>query len=232
MKNLAIIPARAGSKGVPNKNIRPLAGKPLMAWTIEAAIKSGVIEKVVVSTDSEEYANIAREWGADVPFLRSEATSNDSATCWDVCREVLDNLSALGEEYDTFTLLQPTSPLRTAEDIVAAHELFLERDAKAVVSVSESPRPPFALNTLPESLSMDNFYRRETNRPRQAFDKYYYVNGAICMVRVATFPEDNYIYRDNLYAYVMEDYTGHDIDTELDFILGEAIVKNFGAYNG
>lgn len=227
MKNVAIIPARSGSKGIPNKNILPLAGKPLMAWTIEAAVKSGIFDKVVVSTDSEEYAAIAREWGADVPFLRSEKTANDTATCWDVCREVLDSLSAIDEEFETFTLLQPTSPLRTAEDIIEAHKLYVEKDAKAVVSVSVSPRPPFALNTLPESLSMDNFYRRETNRPRQAFDKYYYVNGAICMVRVATFPEDNYIYRDNLYAYVMKEHNGHDIDTELDFAIAETIIEKF-----
>ena len=227
MKNVAIIPARSGSKGVPNKNILPLAGKPLMAWTIEAAVKSGVFDKIIVSTDSEEYAEIARIWGAEVPFMRSEKTSNDTATCWDVCREVLDCLSAIGDEFDTFTLLQPTSPLRTAEDIIRANELYIERGAKAVVSVSESPRPPFALNTLPSSLSMDNFYRRETNRPRQAFDKYYYVNGAICMVRVATFPEDNYIYNDNLYAYVMKDYSGHDIDTALDFAIAETIIEKF-----
>ena len=110
MKNIAIITARSGSKGLPNKNILPLDGKPLIAHTIIAAKESGMFDTVMVSTDSEEYAAIAREWGAEVPFLRSEENSSDKAGSWDVVREVLDEYRKRGEEFDTFTLLQPTSP--------------------------------------------------------------------------------------------------------------------------
>ena len=120
MKNIAIITARSGSKGLPHKNIKLLNGKPLMAWSIEAALKSGMFDTVIVSTDSEEYARIAREYGAEVPFLRSEATSGDNANSWDTVAEVLDNYRKLGREFDTFMLLQPTSPLRSAEDIQRA----------------------------------------------------------------------------------------------------------------
>ena len=112
MKNIAIIPARSGSKGVIDKNIRDLHGKPLMAYTIEAALGSGVFDEVMVSTDSEKYAQIAREWGAAVPFLRSERTSTDSASSWDMVDEVLGEYEKRGRIFDTFCLLQPTSPLR------------------------------------------------------------------------------------------------------------------------
>ena len=102
MKNIAIIPARSGSKGVRDKNIRDLCGKPLMAHTIEAALGSGEFEEVMVSTDSEQYAEIARKYGANVPFLRSAKTSGDSASSWDMVDEVLDGYAALGKTFDSF----------------------------------------------------------------------------------------------------------------------------------
>ena len=117
MKPLAIIPARSGSKGLRDKNIKPMAGKPLMVYSIQAALDSGVFDEVMVSTDSEHYADIAREWGGSVPFLRSETTSTDHASSWDMVKEVLEGYRSLGKEYDSFCLLQPTSPLRTAQDI-------------------------------------------------------------------------------------------------------------------
>lgn len=124
MKNIAIITARSGSKGLPNKNIRLLNGKPLMAYTIEAAIKSNMFDEVFVSTDSEEYADIAKEYGASVPFLRSQENAGDSSSSWDVVKETIENYKELGKVYDTVALLQPTSPLRRAEDIVAGYKLM------------------------------------------------------------------------------------------------------------
>lgn len=117
MGNLAIIPARSGSKGLPGKNKKPLLGKPLMAYAIEAAVESGLFKAVHLSTDSEEYAEIGRSWGAEVPFLRSLRNSSDTASSWDAVLEVLEQYSRQGREFDTVMLLQPTSPLRTAEDI-------------------------------------------------------------------------------------------------------------------
>ena len=117
MKNIAIIPARSGSKGVRDKNIRNLCGKPLMAYTIEAALESGEFDEVMVSTDSEHYAEIARKYGASVPFLRSAKTASDSASSWDMVDEVLNCYAMLGKSFDTFCLLQPTSPLRDKKDI-------------------------------------------------------------------------------------------------------------------
>ena len=143
MKNLAIIPARSGSKGLPDKNIKPLLGKPLMAYSIEAAIASGVFDEVMVSTDSEKYAEIAKSWGANVPFLRSKVTASDTASSWDMADEVLNNYrDKFGLTFDTFCLLQPTSPLRTAENIRAAYYLYSQKAKFAVVSVCETEHFP------------------------------------------------------------------------------------------
>lgn len=120
MRSIAIIPARSGSKGLPDKNIRPLNGKPLLAYSIEAALASGLFDTVHVSTDSERYADIARQYGADEPFLRSAETSSDTASSEDAIREVLRRYEEMGQRFDAFMLLQPTSPLRTADDIRAA----------------------------------------------------------------------------------------------------------------
>jgi len=109
MKNIAIIPARSGSKGLPDKNIRLLCGKPLLAYSIEAALQSDMFDVVHVSTDSIQYAEIAKKFGADVPFLRSTETSSDSASSWDVVKEVIEKYQKVGKCFDTFMLLQPTS---------------------------------------------------------------------------------------------------------------------------
>ena len=133
MKNIAIIPARSGSKGLVDKNIKELQGKPLIAYSIEAALQSGFFDEVMVSTDSDVYAYIAKEWGAQVPFLRSAEMASDSAGSWDTVREVLDRYKALGKEFDTVCLLQPTSPLRTQEDIRNAYQIYQNKNAKAVI---------------------------------------------------------------------------------------------------
>ena len=124
MRRIAIIPARSGSKGLKDKNIKELNGKPLIAYSIEAALASKMFDKVFVSTDSQKYADIAIQYGADASFLRSEENSSDTAGSWDVIREVISKLKDMGEEYDEVMLLQATSPLRTVEDIVKSIELL------------------------------------------------------------------------------------------------------------
>ena len=184
MKTIAIIPARSGSKGLPDKNIRDLCGKPLIAYSIEAAISSKMFDTVMVSTDSEKYAGISREYGAEVPFLRSKVTSGDSAGSWDVVREVIENYKKLGKEFDTVMLLQPTSPLRTAEDIVNAFKLKEQNQASAIVSVCEMDHSPLWSNTLPESLSMNGFIK-QVDLPRQKLPTYYRINGAVYLFDIS-----------------------------------------------
>ena len=226
MKNIAIIPARSGSKGLRDKNIRLLNGKPLLAYTIEAALKSKCFDTVMVSTDSKRYAKIAREYGAEVPFLRSEATSQDSTSPWEVVREVLENYRTLGKEFDTFTLLQPTSPLRNAKDIRNAYAEMKEKNANAVVSMCELECSMHLVNTLPKSLSMKGFISDEQyNKRRQEIQPYYRFNGAIYISKVKTFMKHMNIYNDKCYAYIMDRSRSYDIDDKNDLKIVEALLK-------
>ena len=226
MKNIAIIPARSGSKGLKDKNIRLLNGKPLLAYTIEAALKSKCFDIVMVSTDSKKYAKIAKEYGAEVPFLRSEETSQDSTSPWDVMKEVLDMYKGLGEEFDTFCLLQPTSPLRNAKDIRNAYQELEEKKANAVVSMCELECSMHLVNTLPKNLSMKGFISNEQyNKRRQDIRPYYRFNGAIYISRVKSFMKHMNIYDDKCYAYIMDRSRSYDIDDKDDLKIVEALLK-------
>lgn len=220
MKSIAIIPARSGSKGLPDKNIRVLGGKPLIAYSIEAALRSKMFDIVMVSTDSDKYAGISRQYGAEVPFLRSEITSGDSAGSWDVVREVLNEYKKLGREFDSVMLLQPTSPLRTAEDIVSAFKLKEEKKANAIVSVCEVDHSPLWSNTLPESLSMNGFVKN-SDVPRQQLPTYYRINGAVYLTDTMLLHKGDRIYDNNCFAYIMPRDRSVDIDNEMDFHMAE-----------
>ena len=222
MKNIAVIPARSGSKGLKDKNIKLLNDKPLIWYSIQAAIASECFEEVMVSTDSEKYAEIARECGAAVPFLRSEEMSADKASSWDTVREVLDNYKDLGKEFDTVMLLQPTSPLRTAEDIRNAFAILKEKNADSVVGVCVMDHSPLWSNVLPANRCLDGFIRPEVKEAsgRQSLPTYYRINGAIYLTKVTGALGTN-LYSDSGYAYVMEQAKSIDIDTELDFKMAE-----------
>ena len=226
MNNLAIIPARSGSKGLKDKNIKLLNGKPLIAYSIEAAKKSEIYSHILVSTDSERYGEIAIQYGAEVPFYRSEENASDVASSWDVVKEVLKKYQEMGIVFDTFTLLQPTSPLRKYEDIKKAYELFKEKDAIAVVSVCEMEHSPLWSNTLPEDLSMENFEDEEIALlPRQSLPTYYRENGAIYILKTDYLFEQKNIYKDKCYAFVMDAMNSIDIDSELDFLFAKSIME-------
>ena len=226
MRNIAIIPARSGSKGIIDKNIKDLCGKPLMAYTIEAALNSDCFDEVMVSTDSELYADIARGLGANVPFLRSELTSSDTASSWDMVDEVLNVYQKRVYEFDTFCLLQPTSPLRTAEDIKVAYELFIEKAKFAVVSVCEAEHSPLWCGHLPENNEFIGFVDESSVKQRQVGSKYFRLNGAIYIVSVNRFKKEKFLYCEGSFAYVMCQNKSVDIDTELDFKLAEILMKD------
>ena len=226
MKNIAIIPARSASKGLPNKNIKELNGKPLLAYTIQAALESGLFEKVMVSTDSDEYAKIAIAYGAEVPFLRSSENSRDNASSWGVVKEVLQSYELIGETFDVLALLQPTSPLRGAADILSAFQLMEERRAKAIISVCQTDPPIEQSNILPDDLSLVGFYDDRKYMPRQARRLMYHPNGAIYLYRVDAFFNQETIYDDACYAYIMNKIHSIDIDDIEDFLMAESILKN------
>lgn len=226
MKNIAIIPARSGSKGLADKNIKELCGKPMIAYTIEAALDSSCFDEVMVSTDSDRYAEIARRYGAEVPFLRSEKTSSDTASSWDAVDEVLSGYQNNGRSFDTFCLLQPTSPLRTAEDIRKAYSLFRERAETAVVSVCEAEHSPLWCGHLPDNQELVGFIQPESTARRQSAGRFYRLNGAIYIISTEAFRRERFFYHAGSFAYIMPRQRSIDIDTEMDFRLAEFFLRD------
>ena len=206
---LAVIPARGGSKGIPGKNIKDLYGQPLISYTIQAALDCKKIDRVVVSTDSEEIAGVAKKYGADVPFLRPAALAMDTSKTIDA---VIDVLERLQETYEYVVLLQPTSPLRTAEDIEKAIDKAIAsgKDVASISLVKEHPvlmREIGADGVLVPLLSGGSTIRRQDM-------KEIYVN------RVAGLTKDT-SFNDNPVGYVMPVERSIDIDEESDFLLAE-----------
>ena len=212
------------------KNIRELNDKPLLAYSIESAINSEIFSEVMVSTDSEKYADIAKRYGASVPFLRSDENSNDTADSWSVVKEVVREYEKVGEKYDTICLLQPTSPFRNVSDIVESYKLYEEKASVAVISVCEMEHTPLWSNTLPEDNSLNGFIKKKSGGRRQDSDKYYRLNGAIYIVSTAELFRDTYFYREGSYAYVMPNERSIDIDTEMDFMYADFLMKNYNAF--
>ncbi len=227
MKTLGVITARSGSKGIKDKNIRYLKGKPLLAYTIESALNSRFIDEVMVSTDSENYANISREFGANVPFLRSEENSTDTAKSVDVLLEVLDEYKRRGQEFDNVVLLQPTSPMRTYKNLNDAFQMFYDKNADSVVSVCECEHNPNFCNTLPTDLNLSRFIKNESIKRRQDLEKFYRVNGAIYISKVNALREKHSFYGRLSFAFIMEQKESIDIDLELDFEYVEFLMNRF-----
>lgn len=225
-KILAIIPARSGSKGLKDKNIKELNGKPMIAYTIEAALNSSIFNDVIVSTDSKKYAKIAEKYGAQVPFLRPKELANDYASSNDVILHTLEEMKKLNKTYDYFMLLQPTSPLRNEKNILEAYELLLEKKANAIVSVCETDHNPLLTNTIDDSLSMVNFIDNVNNKRRQDLPKYYRINGAIYLAKVNYYTENQNFYKNKAYAYMMTKKESIDIDDIIDFKLAEVLLKD------
>lgn len=230
MKNIAIIPARSGSKGLKDKNIKLLNGVPLLAYSIKAAKKSGLFEEVMVSTDSLEYARIAKSYGAKVPFMRSEENSSDKAGSWNVVKEVLALYRSQEKTFDTVCLLQPTSPLRTKDDIIAGYELLSKKKADAITSVCEMDHSPEWSMILPADHSL-KAYRKKVfaSSPRQNLKTYFRINGAL-YIRKIFYDGDliNILDKDE-YALIMEREKSIDIDTEMDFKIAEYL--NINSHN-
>lgn len=226
-KVLAIIPARSGSKGLKDKNIKELNGKPLIAYSIEAANESKIFDTVHVSTDSALYAKIAEEYGADVPFYRSAETSGDAASSWDTVREVIYNYQKRGQEYDVCVLLQPTSPLRTAEDIRNAFEFYVKSNARSLTSVVEVEHPVqwcFSLDATHSMSSFANSVYKDCRR--QELEKHYRENGAIYIVGAEDICNPLFeFYSSSCFAYVMDNQRSVDIDTQYDFTVAEILLK-------
>lgn len=223
---VAIIPARSGSKGLKHKNIKMLNGKPLMAYTIEAAVKSEMFDDIIVSTDDIEYARIAKEYGASVPFMRSEELSQDTSTSTDVISDVLQKLNEQDEKYDYFALLQPTSPLRDETDIKQCVEKAIRFNADSIISMCECEHPIEWCTSFDDSDKCLNKMGQQLQGRRQDKKKSYRLNGAIYLVQTEYFCKSKNMYGEKSYAYIMSKENSIDIDDIYDFKCAEVFIKS------
>lgn len=222
---IALIPARGGSKGLPNKNIKLLNGKPLIAYTIEAALQAKEISRVIVSTDYENIKEVALQYGADIPFLRPDFLATDSSSSLDVFKYTINRLEE--EEnivIDNFVVLQPTSPLRTSKHIDEAISLFREKEAKAVVSYCKEYHSIFWHKKIDSKGKIVNIFEGDFSKNRQEIEETYFPNGAIYVFN------KNYIfgtkdYSNDCYAYIMDRKYSIDIDTIDDFLYAEFLIN-------
>lgn len=223
----ALIPARGGSKRLPRKNVKLLVDKPLIAWSIEVAKASKYIDRVVVSTDDEEIKQVSEQYGAEVPFLRPEHLSNDHTSSFDVIKHAIGFLH-LDQKNELIVLLQPTSPLRLVSELNTALEFFITKNAKGIVSISETEHSPMWSNTLPENSCMSDFIRPEAQGKRsQDLPKFFRLNGSIYIYETLSLLEQAKIFFDeNVYGFQTSLETAVDIDTGLDFLVAETILKH------
>ncbi|MDU7692733.1 MAG: acylneuraminate cytidylyltransferase family protein [Helicobacter sp.] len=222
-KIIAIIPARSGSKAVGHKNIKLLNNKPLMYYTIKAALESRIFDEVMVSTDSVDYATIARASGANVPFLRSAENARDESKNIDVVLEVLENYAKLDRFFDAVCVLQPTSPFREACDILGALELFKTKDQRGVVSIHEVDDHPILIRQMQDHV-LKNLLNSQSTLRRQDFPPFYKVNGAIYINKTSDLTKDTSL-NDNPIGYVMSHFNSIDIDTLFDFEIAQSLIK-------
>lgn len=213
--------ARGGSKRLPRKNILNLCGKPLIAWSIEAGLKSKYIDKLVVSSD-DEILNIAKKYEAEIIKRPSELAS-DIATTFDALKHAIDNVG----KFDYVVLLQPTSPLRDSEHIDEAIELLFSKNADAVISICEMEHSPLWSNVLPQDGNMNNFLINEvTNKRSQDLEKYYRINGAIYICKLdVLLAKKTFFIGDNIFAYKMDRKNSIDIDEKIDFEIVKALIE-------
>ena len=225
-KILAIIPARGGSKRLPRKNVLNLNGKPLIAWSIEAAQKSKYISKTVVTSDDEEILNIAKAYRVDT-IKRPKELASDTATTFEAIEHAIQSSE---EIYEYIMLLQPTSPLRDTKHIDEAIALLNVKDADAIVSVCEMEHSPLWSNTLDDDLSMKDFLKEEVlNKRSQDLQKYYRLNGAIYICKREKLLEaKSFFLKDKIFAYLMDRRASIDIDEELDYEICQLLMnKNY-----
>lgn len=221
MKNLAIIPARGGSKRIPRKNVKPFLGKPMLAYSIEAALATGLFDEVMVSTDDEEIAEVARQYGAKVPFMRNPATANDYATLADVMKEVLTEYKNRGQEFDNSCLILATCPMLQSQDISSAYNRLTSSDFTMVYPVVLFSYPIWRCLDLEEDGSMSRHWPEFENSRSQDLPKQYHDTGTFYWYKNAEWLAGNV----KIGGIEVDETTIQDIDTETDWKLAEMKYK-------
>ena len=223
-KIVALIPARGGSKGIKNKNIIDLCGKPLISYTIQAALESKYIDKVIVSTDSQEIADVAIKYGAEVPFLRPGELASDTSKTIDAVMHAVGELEKRKEEYDILILLQATQPLRTPDDIDSAIELFIKNKGQSLVSVSPVEDNPILIRTIDNLGRMNSILPMKSTCRRQDMPLYYRVNGCIYINLISEL-DLNTSFNDNKIPYIMPKERSVDIDEIKDLLIAQYYIS-------
>jgi CMP-N-acetylneuraminic acid synthetase len=229
-KILALIPARSGSKGIPDKNIRDFCGKPLLAYAIETALNAGCMDAVIVSTDSRKYADIAIRYGAEIPFLRPAALAGDESRASEYIVYTLEKLKESGREYDYFVLLQPTSPLRSKDHILRGIAMATDEGLTSVVAFSEAEHPPQYCHVLPEDMSLGAL-GDVSGANRQEQERYYRVNGMLYIADCEYYLRAKSFYGDGGKAMHIAGHFAVDIDTETDFLFAEFLYSKTARRN-
>jgi len=222
---LAIIPARCGSKGLPGKNILPLIGKPLIAWSINASLKSKFVTSTIVSSDCDEILNVAKEFGA-TPLKRPKELAQDSSPSEPLISHAIEHFEREGEFFDYLILLQPTSPLRDASDIDSAIKKLLANNADALISVYEPSHSPFKAFTTNSEGYLQGIVDNETPfMRRQDLPSVYLTNGAIYIIKTEEFKKTRRLFASKTLPYIMPKEKSVDIDTPDDLKSAEEYLK-------
>lgn len=222
---IAIIPARGGSKGLPGKNIKLLNGKPLIAYTIEAAKQSENVSRVIVNTDDAEISKVALDYGAEVPFVRPSELASDTAKSIDVLLHTLAWLKKNEDlQIDEIIVLQPTSPLRTTQHIDEAIKMYLEKKADSVISYCQEEHSVFWHKFITDEGKFEDIFNGDYLKNRQEIRPTFYPNGAIYIIKTKLLLEKKY-YSENAYAFLMDKKSSVDIDTMEDFEFAEWLYK-------
>ncbi len=232
MKVLGLIPARGGSKGVPRKNIRLLGGKPLLAYTIQSALAAKRLTKVILSTDDEEIAEIGRGYGVETPFLRPAELAKDETPMLPVVKHAMNWMEDSGERFDAVCLLQPTNPLRRAQDVDGCIELLIERNADAVVTVLPVPpeHHPFWVYFENETGALRLSNGEETPVPRrQELPPAFHREGSVYVTRRNVVMKDNSLYGKRLVGYPLDRDRSVNIDNAADWERAEGLISKFAA---
>lgn len=221
MRNLCIIPARGGSKRIPRKNVKSFLGKPMLAYSIEAALGTGLFDEVMVSTDDEEIATVARHFGAKVPFMRSNETASDYATTEDVLREVIKSYKGIGREFDNFCCLYATAPMVQSKDIVGAYQRLISSDFSIVYPIVVFSYPIWRCLDLQEDGTIKRHWPEFEKSRSQDLPKTYHDTGTFYWYKM-----DKWLTGDVLTgAIVVDETTIQDIDTESDWKIAEMKYK-------
>lgn len=220
MKTIAIITARGGSKRIPGKNIKEFCGKPILAYSIEAAVQSGIFDTVMVSTDSEQIAQIAKEYGAEVPFYRSEKTAGDFATTNDVLLEVLDEYEKRGEHYDIGCCIYPTAPFVTACKLQRAMDTLLANDADTLIPVTAFSYPPQRAMIIRDGKLVFEYPQYLDSRS-QDLEPHYHDAGQFYLFRTQAFKVNRRLMVGNILPMVVSEMEVQDIDHQTDWDIAE-----------